>query len=220
MRALSQRVRALPRHQMPPQLGIRIADALGQERGMQLRAGTQSPALLRRVASHAIAAAAGAIAVALLLLGSDGRPGTAPPPNEIVTAHVRGLMQETFAAMSSGNPHVLRPWFAGKIDFAPRVVDLADAGYPLESARIEWLGGQATAAVVYRRREHRITLFMRPRAVDVGASAAPAATTQRGFNLLQWRDEDFDFDAVSDLNRTELLTFSQILRQRARDAGG
>jgi anti-sigma factor RsiW len=132
---------------------------------------------------------------------------------EIVSAHVRGLAQDQFRPVESGDPHVVRPWFAGKLAFAPRVVDLAETGFPLQGGRVDRFLDQPAAALVYLRRNHRITLFIVPtgsRERPDDPSGQPAG--ERGYHLIGWHDSEFTYWAVSDLNRAELVTFAERVR--------
>jgi anti-sigma factor RsiW len=213
IRALGRRLRALGRHPLPDGLEARIAsvvDGATQRRRLSvLRPGWLSRAPVAAVlASHAIAVLVGALAVVAWLWLRPGAP-PAGSEREVVSAHVRGLVQEQFRTVESGNPHAVRPWFSGKVGFAPRVIDLAEAGFPLQAGRVDHLLGQPAAALVYARRSHRITLFVAPRSsmsrdVRVGGGD--------GYHLVGWGDAEFDYWAVSDLNRAELATFATMLR--------
>jgi anti-sigma factor RsiW len=98
----------------------------------------------------------------------------------------------------------VKPWFVGKLDFSPPVVDLAAQGYPLVGGRVDYVAGRQVAALVYQRRQHVINLFVAPSA---DALTGPAAQSTRGFHVRRWTRGEMSFAAVSDLNDAELDAF-------------
>jgi len=109
----------------------------------------------------------------------------------------------------STDQHTVKPWFAGKLDFSPTVIDLAPIGFPLVGGRVDHIGGRAIAALVYQRRQHTINVFVWP-AADSQEAAADARTI-RGFQVRHWTRADMTFWAVSDLNDIELDQFVRAL---------
>jgi anti-sigma factor RsiW len=104
----------------------------------------------------------------------------------------------------------VKPWFAGKLDFSPAVNDFADRGFPLTGGRLDYLDNRPVAALVYQRRKHVINLFVwpAPRDPDTGVQAS----SQQGYNLLNWTKGHMAYWAVSDLNAGELETFAALVR--------
>lgn len=129
----------------------------------------------------------------------------------LVAAHARALRDGPTEVLSSDR-HTVKPWFQGRIDYAPPVFDLADEGFPLLGGRTEKLRGSAVAALSYTSRRHVIALFVWP---DGSAPAAPVHRTERGFNLLHWSDQSMSYWAVSDVERAELARFMKAVQARA-----
>ncbi|EDY18267.1 putative transmembrane anti-sigma factor [Chthoniobacter flavus Ellin428] len=124
---------------------------------------------------------------------------------ELTSSHVRSLMVNHLYDVASTDQHTVKPWFDGKIDFAPPVKDLRETGFPLLGGRMDFLEGRAVAALVYGRQKHFLNLFVWP-----SASSSPAelrATQRNGYNVLRWSDGKMNFGLVSDLNEGEMREF-------------
>ena len=127
---------------------------------------------------------------------------------ELVAAHVRSLMAAQPFDVASADPHRVGPWFAGKLDFAPKVRDLAAQGFPLVGGRVDYFDGSRVAAIVFRRRDHVINVFIRPHA---SGPMRHEELRRNGYNIESWSDGEYDFWAVSDLNRDELDVLTKLL---------
>jgi anti-sigma factor RsiW len=154
-------------------------------------------------------AASLALFVAAPLRGPDLR-------DELVASHVRSLLVDHLTDVGTSDQHVVKPWFTGKLDFSPPVVDLASAGFPLVGGRIDYVSGRAVAALVLKRRDHVINLFIWPAAAPGADVLQPSEATSEGYNILHWTAGRMNFWAVSDLNMSELREFKQQFEARTR----
>ncbi len=139
----------------------------------------------------------------------EGPPADDLLIQEVTANHVRSLMVSHLVDIPSSDRHVIKPWFTGKLDFAPSVSDLADHGFPLIGGRLDYLGNRAVAAVVYKRREHVINLFIWPATHTPSGESKPV--THQGYHHLHWSDSGMMFWVVSDLNSRELQEFVRLL---------
>jgi anti-sigma factor RsiW len=132
---------------------------------------------------------------------------------EVVSSHVRSLMLDSHRLdVASSDQHTVKPWFHGKLDFAPAVPDLTGQGFALLGGRLDYLDNRPVAALVYQRRKHVINLltWSSPDAADEG----PAALTRQGYHIVYWSRGGLTCWAVSDLNAQELRTFADLLIER------
>jgi anti-sigma factor RsiW len=140
------------------------------------------------------------IATTLWLVSSTGQADRIE--REVLNAHIRSLLQDTPVQVASSDQHTVRPWFAGRADFAPAVKDLAAEGFPLIGGRLDYAADRRVGVVVYKRRLHVINVFMWP--ATATGDRAPTVATRNGYNLLSWSRSGVAYWAVSDLNADEL----------------
>ena len=153
---------------------------------------------------------AGAVAVAMLVLMP--RPAGFNHEllaDEIVSNHVRSLMAGHLTDVVSSDQHTVKPWFNGKLDFAPDVKDFAAAGFPLVGGRMDYLNGRAVAALIYQRNKHFINIFIWP--VDRATAGQPAGENVRGYNLINRDVNGLHYTLVSDLNQAELSRLAMMI---------
>ncbi len=129
---------------------------------------------------------------------------------ELVADHVRALSSGPLMQVVSTDRHTVKPWFQGRIDYAPPVFDLAADGFPLRGGRIERVRGNAVATLAYSRDLHQIDLFVWPSE----AKTPPTRLVQRGFNVVHWADGSMQYWAVSDVEAGELEKMAQLWQAR------
>lgn len=196
--ALQGTVRGLPYYAAPDRLRFMVA-----ARARSARRSRQ----FALVAAAVVMLAAGAGTLVGLL---DSRGATRATAVSVVADHIRALQTSRVIDVRSSDQHTVKPWFLGRIDFAPPVTDLSAAGFPLAGGRVATIGGRTVAALVYQRRLHPISVFVWPtsdtreRATDVEAV--------RGFNSRHWTANGMSFWAVTDANAADLEELARLLR--------
>lgn len=131
-----------------------------------------------------------------------------PLDSELVADHVRAMGAGPLVEVASSDRHTVKPWFQGRIDYAPPVFDFEAQGFPLQGGRIERVRGDRVATLAYTRARHMIDLFVWPG----DTRSAPVRSVERGFNLLHWSDGSMQYWLVSDLEAAELERFAQLWR--------
>ena len=130
--------------------------------------------------------------------------------DHVVANHARSLLAAHLVDCASLDQDTVKPWFDGKIDFAPGVRDLSANGFPLVGGRLDYLDGKTVVALVYQRNKHPINLFIKPE--PTSRSTSPIVVTRRGYNVFSWTNNGTNYWAVSDLNQTELSEFTELVR--------
>jgi anti-sigma factor RsiW len=138
-------------------------------------------------------------------------PRTGSLPDAVVSDHIRALQPGHLMDVVSTDQHTVKPWFDGRLDFAPPVKDFSGQGYPLVGGRLDYLDGKKVAALIYQRRQHLIDLYVWP---DGGhLDHGPTAGSRSGYNFLHWSQDGMAFWAVSDLAPDELAELVSLLRK-------
>ena len=219
--------RQLPRHAAPADLKQRLAERVA-------RPAPAAPAPRRRrawVAPLASALAAAALVLVAVRVVQPGflRPslGIADLVDEGVNDHLRVVASSHPVEIESGGIHQVKPWFTGRLDFAPRVGFSGDGDFPLVGGAVGYFRDRKAAVFVFKRRLHTITLLVFPPeglawpndgATRVGRLTVAEANV-RGFSVLTWRDGGLGYALVSDVNARDLEALADRLNDDRAGAG-
>ena len=187
------------RYKAPLELRKRIEAALPQPRQVASRR-----AVLRGFAMGSAVSAMAATGLVAVVLRHDDFERI---QSEVVSAHLRSLQAGHLTDVISTDQHTVKPWFNGKLDVSPPVIDLTAQGFTLVGGRLDYVNGRAIGSVVYRRRAHVINLFV-AQTPNTEHQAATSETIQ-GFNIRHWSDRGLNYWAVSDLAKDELAEFGE-----------
>ena len=207
-RQMHQAMAAAPLHfEAPVSLRRRIEEALPAPR-------PSAPSRRSLLKGFALGSAFSAAVAASALVFVVRREDEQRSLGEVVSAHLRSLQADHLTDVQSSDQHTVKPWFNGRLDVSPPVVDLTSQGFTLLGGRLDYIDGRAVATVVYRRRVHIINLF-------VTQSKGGGATDERvqGFNVRRWTWSDLDFWAISDIAADELQEFDEKFQTVLRTSG-
>jgi anti-sigma factor RsiW len=190
----------LPRATASPELRRRIA-ALARPRPFAIDWGAER-GWGAMAASIAVAFAIGSAATYLAISPDRGESEL------LVSSHMRALMASQPVEVASSDRHTVKPWFNGKLPQSPRVIDLAAQGFPLVGGRIDVIGLTPAPTLVYRARQHVISLTALPSSLR---ARGPLRAID-GYNVVEWTDGALAYWAVSDLAAPELENFAKAFR--------
>jgi anti-sigma factor RsiW len=212
--------RRLPRFEAPPHLKQRLLARYGQPPiapRQRPRAHRFSKAWVVPLLSAALSAV---VVLAVLRIPSGRNRGEDTTlVSEAVNDHLRVVLSSHPVEIENGGIHQVKPWFTGRLDFAPRVAFSGDDEFPLVGGSVGYLLDRKAAVFVFKCRLHTITLLVFPHERLSWPNTRPArlGTTEvveqewRGFNLLLWRRADLGFALVSDVSGADLAKLASRL---------
>jgi anti-sigma factor RsiW len=203
---------ALPRFTAPPELVDRIRTSLMGGEAPRVPV-ARKPAIVWPIWNAAGIAASLALAVTGGYAWGSAHAHANAVFSEGVSDHVRSLQASHLFDVVSTDQHTVKPWFMGKLDFSPPVTDLADIGYPLAGGRLEHMDGRGAAALVYRRRQHVINVFVWP---ANGVSLGSRRDRASGYSASTWSQGGLNFMAVSEIPAEELEQFVGAFQVRTK----
>ena len=190
------------RYTAPANLRARIEASLPQPQAQRQQPSRRS--VLRGFAMGSAVSALAASGVVAVVLRQDDQQRIL---SEVVSAHLRSLQAGHLIDVVSSDQHTVKPWFNGKLDVAPPVIDLTAQGFTLVGGRLDYIDARAIGAVVYKRRQHVINLFVAQ--TSSTEHRPPKTQTMQGFNCRRWGNRGLNFWAVSDLGADELAEFGE-----------
>lgn len=209
-RALREAIRAAaPREAVPPAFAERLRQRLAEEHRVLDRK-RHGPSWWQALG---LALATGAVTAVAMLAFVPAAPALGD--GAVLTAHVTSMSRAGGDAakllqVPTDDRHAVRPWFQGKIDFAPPVPDLSAQGFELLGARLDRLESRTAAVIVYRIRKHPIELYVTRS--DAVAATPLRLASQRGYALASWSADGLAYSAISDVDPADLARFARALQ--------
>jgi anti-sigma factor RsiW len=207
--ALDEALQRLPERAAPARLVAGVERVLATPR-------PRRPSLWRRAWVPVLAAAA-VLAVLLPVVVAQHRDAARAQATamvrEAVGDHMRIVQAQRPLEIESGDGHRVRPWFEGRLDFAPALPFAGDGDVPLRGGTLAWFLDRKAAAFVYGLRLHTVTLLVfRDEGLPwpssgwqrVGSRDVHRASA-RGFTVVLWRANGLGYALVSDADARELL---------------
>jgi anti-sigma factor RsiW len=206
-RRIGKTLKAVAYQRAPAGLAERIRLQLAQD-----ELGTKtphSPSWARLINQAAALVMIAGLSASVAWIAANSMQNRTSLERDIVAAHVRSLLQENATQIASSDRHAVKPWFTGRLDFAPTVQDLGSHGFLLKGGRLDFVGDRRIASVVYMRRLHVINLFMWP--AEGTETSGTKLVALKGYNAVTWTTGGIVYWAVSDLNGGELRQFQSLM---------
>jgi anti-sigma factor RsiW len=199
--SLRQAFRSFPQSDAPAGLQARILSTLDAERPSRIKALRQRSWSFQALAAAAVFGAVISSSVMMAIGHFDQREEVA---GQVVAGHIRSLLAPQPFDVASSDRHTVKPWFTARLPESPEVPDLATQGFALLGGRVDVIGHDPVATIVYKHAAHTVSLTtLRP-----GQSVSDQAVA--GYNVRSWSDADFTYIAVSDLPAADLATFERV----------
>src|SRR5882724_1800113 len=204
--SLRRTVRSLPQYEVPAGLQARIQSALDADRpGRASRPVHAGRPRQRSWSFQALAAAAvfGAVISSSVMLTMERYDRHEEVAHAVVAGHIRSLLAPQPFDVASSDRHTVKPWFTSRLPEAPQVPDLAARGFVLVGGRVDVVGHDPVATIVYKHAKHTVSLTTLPRGQSVSDQAIA------GYNVRSWSDAEFTYIAVSDIPSEDLASFER-----------
>ena len=138
--------RAMPAAQLRYTAPMRLRQSIGSALpSAPARAANRRSVLKGFAMGTALSAAlAASLVIAVIRTDQDQRI-----LGDILSAHVRSLQADHLIDVQTSDQHTVKPWFNGRLDVAPPVVDLTAQGFTLIGGQLDYIDGKAVASIVY-----------------------------------------------------------------------
>lgn len=165
-----------------------------------------------------VAAAAG-IGIGVLGVSWNDRRASDFLVNEAVNDHLRVLYDAHATEVESGGLHQVKPWFEGRLDFAPVLDFEGDNDFTLTGGAVAYFVDRKAAVFLFKRRLHLVTVLVFradglpwPRVGTRKLGRVNASVSRsRGFSSVLYRDGDLGYALVSDVDPSTLERLAEKL---------
>ncbi len=164
-----------------------------------------------RVFEIATVAAVLLIGSALFLTLHRGR-GEERLISELVDQHVATLASANPVDVISTDRHTVKPWFAGKIPFTFNLPELQDSPFVLVGGRVSYLSQSPGAELIFRVRQHQISVFIFQEGELTEAREKETLRTALSFEVRTWRHNGLRYFMIGDAGPQDLDRLSELLK--------
>ena len=135
--------------------------------------------------------------------------------SEIADLHVATLASGSPVDVVSTDRHTVKPWFQGKIPFSFNLPELQETDFTLAGGRVSYLAQSPGAHLIYRLRQHEISVFIfQDRGGETAVSASGPVSTM-SFTVESWTKNGLRYFVIGDVGAQDVERLSKLLRDAA-----
>ncbi|HTT17988.1 MAG TPA: anti-sigma factor [Candidatus Sulfotelmatobacter sp.] len=135
--------------------------------------------------------------------------------SELADLHVATLASGTPVDVVSTDRHTVKPWFEGKIPFSFNLPELQGSDFTLVGGRVSYLAQSAGAHLIYRLRQHEISVFIFQDRGEEIAVPASSPISVLSFTVDSWTKNGLRYFVIGDIGAQDIERLSKLLRDAA-----
>jgi anti-sigma factor RsiW len=131
--------------------------------------------------------------------------------SELADLHVATLASANPVDVVSTDRHTVKPWFAGKIPFTFNLPELQDSPFSLIGGKVSYLNQSPGAELIFRVRQHQISVFIFQEQA-LGNARMDAAQTALSFSVRSWSRNGLRYFVIGDASPQDLDKLSELMK--------
>jgi anti-sigma factor RsiW len=152
------------------------------------------------------------IASAFVLITQRNRLAERQLISELVDQHVATLASSSPVDVISSDRHTVKPWFQGKIPFTFNLPELQGSPFVLIGGRVTYLDQSPGAELIFRVRQHQISVFIFQERGLSDARVNQAMKSALSFEVRSWDQNGLRYFVVGDASPQDLDKLSEMLK--------
>ncbi len=132
--------------------------------------------------------------------------------SELADLHVATLASANPVDVISTDRHTVKPWFAGRIPFTFNLPELQDSPFTLVGGRVSYLHQSPGAELIYRVRQHQISVFIFQEKDLKDVPGVDSALSSLSFQVRSWTHNGLRYFVIGDANAQDMDKLSELLQ--------
>jgi anti-sigma factor RsiW len=152
------------------------------------------------------------IAGTVFLSFNSRRKGEQQVMSELADLHVATLASSNPVDVVSTDRHTVKPWFAGRIPFTFNLPELQDSPFILIGAKVSYLNQSPGAELIFRVRQHQISVFIFQERALGALPVDDTAQTALSFTVRSWTHNGLRYFVVGDASPQDMDKLRDLLK--------